>query len=141
VPEHGPYEDTFLTKDYLNSRSREVLAARSLGPAVEQLRKESDTHTIELQLAYRMELEDALRTIGANAQINEFTCGRNICIGSVRSADMTWKDDWLRELRQDQRLPMPSLSLMQGRLESGLHELRFIFTTKPGPGGFVIDKG
>lgn len=139
--EYGPYEASLLTDGFLNDQSQAVLKSRSIDSVVNELQKESNADTAELQQGYRMEVEDALRSIGAKAQLDRFACGKNVCIGSVRSSDLSWKDDWSRALRQKGRLPTPSLSLLRVKLDEGAYELRFVFTTQPGPGGFVIRKG
>lgn len=133
---YGPFETTFFTGEMLNDNVQVALSSEQFERAVDQLRGEADAHGIEMQEAYRMEFEDALRSTRAAARVRHFACASNLCMGSIEGPDFDWLPAWQHELRGPGRLPMPSLALHRVVRPGAVHSLRFMFTTR-GRGGFV----
>ncbi|WP_189455415.1 hypothetical protein [Cognatilysobacter bugurensis] len=107
---------------------------------VASLRVEGGAQGVELEEAYRMEIEDALRAVNAPARLDRFGCATNVCVGSIRAPDADWVSRWSGELHSPNRLPMPSMSTRVMKLDEDNYEVRMMFTTR-GTAGFHVRFG
>lgn len=132
---YGPAELRYFTGQYLNDEVQALLSTRDFDRGLTELQAEGGAVGADLQQVYRMELEDALRVIKAPARLDRFACATNLCAGALRTPRTDWTTDWLHELHQPRRLPMPTLSTRSLRIDEHNYEVRLLFTTR-GQGGF-----
>lgn len=134
---YGVVEGGFLTGDMLNDHATDVLGSKSFDNVATDLQREARAGNPDLQAAYRIQIEDSLEPYARVAQLTRFECGTNVCMGSIRTADAKWSDQWTIGLHEQATLPMPTFSRRTLTLAPQNQEIRFLFTTKPGPGGFT----
>lgn len=139
-PVYGsPFEASLLTNGFVNGTAERWLHAEDFDRFADALDAQNAGRANALAGKYREQLDATLAASGQPYQIDRFACGSNVCIASILvPAPGEWFPEWLLRFPDSTTLPIRALQGHTRPRPGGVTERRLLFTTHPGPSGFIV---
>lgn len=135
-----PLESKFLSGGVLNESALSTLKSDGFERFFDEFQAQNARLGGELTPAYRVALDETLKSIPGASAVDRISCAKEICIAVLRAPDSaSWYATWYENLQKVSPLPINTLTAHRRNLPNGGAEMRLLFTTgENSRGGFVF---